>query len=176
MIARMSQREKYLLGVTVAVLVAILSVFLVKFFLTNRAALQSQLSSTRATIDTLKRRESERELWAKRDAVLTAKMPALGDPDVANKALRELILDTAKKFTVTIDAPTPGLPVSRENYTSLPVRIEAKAPWQAIFDFLRELQAPDRFIAIENCELKVNREDKTQLRATLTVAQWFAPK
>ena len=45
-----------------------------------------------------------------------------------------------------------------------------------MFDFLHDLQAPEKFVAIENCELKVNREDKTQLRASLTVAQWFAPK
>lgn len=176
MIARMTQREKVLLAATVGVLAVLLSFFLIKFFLTNRSNLQVQLASTRAKIEMLKRRESERELWAKRDALLNQKLPVLGDPDVANKALREIIVEAAKKHTVTIEAPTPGLPLNRENYSSLPVKVEAKAPWQAVFDFLRELQAPEKFIAIESCELKVNRDDKTQLRASLTVAQWFAPK
>jgi hypothetical protein len=176
MIAKMNEREKMLLGVTGAVLGLVASVFLIQLFITSRSSLQEQLTSTRGRIEMLKRREAERELWAKRDAALTARMPALGDPDVANKALRDAILDSAKKFTVTLEAPAPGLPVTRENYISLPVRIEAKAPWQAVFDFLRELQSPEKFIAIETCELQVNREDKTQLRASLTVAQWFAPK
>jgi hypothetical protein len=45
-----------------------------------------------------------------------------------------------------------------------------------MFDFLHELQGPEKFIAIESCEIKVNKEDKTQLRATLTIARWYAPK
>jgi hypothetical protein len=176
MIARLNQREKTLFIATLTVIAVVVNIFLIKFFITNQATLRTQLGSTRAKVETLKQRESERDLWAKRDALLTNKMPSLGDPDVANKALRETILDTAKKYTVTLDAPAPGLPTTRENYISLSVKLDAKAPWQAIFDFLRDLQSPDKFIVIESCELKVNRDDKTQLRASLTVAQWFAPK
>ena len=87
-----------------------------------------------------------------------------------------LVLEAAKKHTVTLDYPAPGLPVTRENYISLAVKLDAKAPWQALFEFLLDLQSSERFIALESCELKMNREDKTQLRASLSVAQWFAPK
>ena len=52
----------------------------------------------------------------------------------------------------------------------------AKGTWQDVFEFLRELQGPEKFIAFEGCELKVNREDKTLFSASLNVAQWFAPK
>jgi len=45
-----------------------------------------------------------------------------------------------------------------------------------VFNFLLELQGPEKFTAIEGCEIKVNREDKTQLRATLTIVRWYAPK
>jgi hypothetical protein len=103
-------------------------------------------------------------------------MPVLGDPDVANKTLRESLLDVAKKHTVTLEAPAPGIPTTQASHIALSVKFEARAPWQAMFDFLFDLQGPEKFIAIENCDLKVNREDKTQLRATLVVAQWFAPK
>jgi len=107
---------------------------------------------------------------------LNKNLPVLGDPDVASKALRESILEIAKKHTVTLEAPSPGTPEKKEGHISLGVKFDAKAPWGAMFNFLYELQGPEKFIAIENCEIKVNREDKTQLRATLTIARWYAPK
>ena len=176
MIAQLNQREKVLATVIGAVLAIVANIFLIQFFLSNRADLGKQLTETRTRIETLRKRETERELWWQRDAWLHEKMPVLGDPDVANKALRESLMDVAKKYTVTLNAPAPGIPTTQPSHISLSVRIEANAPWPAMFDFLHDLQGPEKFVAIENCELKVNREDKTQLRASLTVAQWFAPK
>jgi hypothetical protein len=124
----------------------------------------------------LKKRETERELWARRDAWLTQKLPELGDPDVANKILRESVLEIAKRNNVILEAPSPGVPTNQPGHISLAIRFEAKAPWEAMFNFLAELQGVEQFTAIEQCELKVNREDKTQLRASLTIARWFALK
>ena len=176
MIAKLNPREKFMIGIIAAALVVFVNIFLIRFFLSNRAGLREQLTATQSKIEMLRKREKERELWSKRDAWLSENMPALGDADVANKALRETILGVAKANTVTLEAPAPGIPVTHPNHVSLSVRLEAKAPWQSMFEFLYDLQAPGKFIAIENCELKVNREDKTQLRASLNVAQWFAPK
>ena len=176
MIATMNKRERFLLAVTAVVIGVLVNFYLVKFFLSNRADLTRQIALTQGRIDTLKKRETERELWSRRDAWLNQKLPVLGDPDVASKALRESILEIAKKHTVTLEAPSPGTPVTQPGHISLGVKFEAKAPWAAMFNFLYELQGPEQFIAIENCEIKVNREDKTQLRATLTIARWYAPK
>ena len=172
----MNKREKFLLTVTAVVIGVLVNFYLIKFFLSSRADLSRQLAMTQTKIETLKKRETERELWAKRDALLDQKLPVLGDPDVASKALREAALEIAKKHTVTLEAPSPGTPVSHPAYTSLGVKFDAKAPWEAMLNFLYELQGPEQFMAIENCDLKVNREDKTQLRATLTIARWYAPK
>jgi hypothetical protein len=175
-LANMNKREKALLALTAAVVGVLVNFYLVKFFLTNRDDLNRQLTMTQMKIDTLKKRETERELWSQRDAWLNQKMPALGDPDVANKELRETVLEIAKKHTVTLEAPSPGTPVNVPGHISLGVRLEAKAAWEAMFDFLYELQGPEKFIALENCDIKVNRDDKSQLKATLTVARWYAPK
>ena len=174
--ATMNKREKLLLTVTAAVIGVLVNFYLIKFFLSNRADLTRQLATTQMKIETLKKRETERELWAKRDAWLNEKLPVLGDSDVASKALRESVLDIAKKHTVTLEAPAPSNPVNQPGHISLAVKFDAKAPWDAMFNFLYELQGPEKFIAIENCEIKVNREDKTQLRASLTIARWYAPK
>ncbi len=176
MLATMNKREKFLLTVTAVVIGVLVNFYLIKFFVSSRAELLRTLAMTQSKIDILKKRESERELWAKREVLLDAKLPVLGDPDVASKALRESILEIAKKHTVTLEAPSPGTPINHATYTSLGVKFDAKAPWEAMFNFLYELQGPEQFIALENCDIKVNREDKTQLRATLTIARWYAPK
>jgi hypothetical protein len=45
-----------------------------------------------------------------------------------------------------------------------------------MFEFLRELQGPGKFTVFNPLSLKVDATDKTQLRAELTVAKWFAPQ
>ena len=176
MIATMNKREKFLLTLTVVVVGVLVNFYLIKFFLSKRSDLVRQLAMTQGKIDTLKKRESERELWARRDAWLNEKLPVLGDDDVASKEFRESILDLAKKYTVTLESPAPSKPVTLPGHISLAVKFDAKGAWGAMFDFLHELQGPEKFIAIESCEIKVNKEDKTQLRATLKIARWYAPK
>ena len=176
MIDRMNQREKVMLAAVVALLGVLVNVFLIKSFIASRAEFRTQLAAARSKIEVLRKQESERDLWSKRDALLTQKLPKFGDTDVANKTLRESVLDVAKKHTVILEAPAPGVPLPQPDHISLSIRLDAKGTWQDMFNFLRELQGPGKFIAFENCELKVNREDKAQLRASLTVAQWFAPK
>lgn len=174
--ANMNKREKFLLTVTAVVIGALVNFYLVKFFLSNRSALTRQLAATQAKIETFKKRETERDLWSRRDAWLNAKLPVLGDPDEASKSLRESVLEIAKRHTVTLEAPKPGTPANQPGHISLGVGFEAKGTWETMFNFLYDLQGPEKFIAIETCEIKVNPADKTQLRATLTIARWYAPK
>lgn len=176
MLATMNPREKKLLIIVGVMMGVLLTHFLVKFLLGQRADYARQIAATQSKIDLLKKRETERDLWARRDAWLTEKLAPIGDPDVASKALRESILETAKKHNVIIEAPAPGVPSNQPGRTSLTLRFDAKGEWAGMFNFLIDLQGVEKFVAIENCELKVNREDKTQIRASMTVARWFAPR
>jgi len=175
-LSTMNPRERMLLAAAAGVLAVVVSVYLIKFILAQRLEYSRQLATTRSKVELLKKRETERDLWARRDAWLTQKLPPLGDPDVASKALREAVLEIAKKHTVTLEAPAPGVPTYPPGHTSLAVRFDAKGTWEAMFNFLFELQGVEQFTAIEQSEIKVNREDKTQVRATLTIARWFAPR
>ncbi len=176
LIANMNKREKFLLMVTCAVFGVLINFYLIKFFLSSRADLTRQLAVNQAKIDTFKKRETERDLWSRRDAWINQRLTVLGDSDEASKTLRESVLEIAKKNTVTLEAPQPGTPVNAPGHISLGVKFEAKGTWDAMFNFLYDLQNPERFVAIEACEIKVNPSDKTQLRATLMIARWYAPK
>ncbi len=176
MIAQMSQREKVLAGVVGASLFLLLNVFLFKIFLGNHALLRSTLAKAQAQMAGFQQQESERTKWGQREVWLDANLPALGDADVANKQIREALLDLGKKNTVIIESPTPGVPANQPYYTTLGVRIECKAAWTQMGNFLYDLETPGQFLVIEALEMKVDPTDKTQLRATMTVAKWFAPK
>ena len=176
MIAQMSQREKVLAGVVGACLFLLLNVFLFKIFLGNHALLRTTLAKAQSQLAGFQQQESERTKWAQREVWLDANLPVLGDADVANKQIREALLELGKKHTVTIESPTPGVPANQPYYTTLGVRIECKAAWTQMGNFLYDLETPGQFLVIEALEMKVDPADKTQLRATMTVAKWFAPK
>jgi hypothetical protein len=176
MISEMSQREKmlaFLVGGAVAVL---LNVFLIKFFRDKFNDYRSEKAVAEAKMDGFRRQEAERDRWSKRDAWLTQQLTAMGDPDVANKRQREWLQETAKQNQILIESFSPGSPSPQPYYTSLGNRFDCKGKWDDMGRFIIDLQGPLSFIAIEGLDLKVDPSDKTQLRATLTVAKWFAPK
>ena len=176
LITNMNKRERFLLMVTCLVFGVLINFYLIKLFLSNRADLTRQLAVTQAKIDTFKKRETERDLWSRREAWMNQRLTVLGDSDEASKALRESVLEIAKKNTVTLEAPQPGTPVNAPGHISLGVKFETKGAWAAIFNFLYDLQGPEKFTAIESCEIKVHPTDIYNLRATLMIARWYAPK
>jgi hypothetical protein len=177
MLAQMSQRERTLALVVGGVVALLVNVVVIKFFINQHKAQSAAIATTKSKIEALNKRETERTLWAERDAWLTANLPTLGDDQVANRELGNLIKEIAQKHSVTLESPNPGVPSrGQPTHISLPYKLSAKAPWTPMFEFLRELQAPGKFIVFNPLSLKVDSADKTQLRAELTVAKWFAPQ
>ncbi len=174
MIGQLSQREKLLAGLVGFALFVLLNIFLMKFFLANHGELKTSLGKAQAQLGTFKQLETERAMWAERDEWLNNSLVPMGDSDVANKHLREALLELAKKHVVTLESPAPGIPNAQPTYTSLSVRLEAKATWKQMFNFLYELQSPGQFIVVEALDMKVDPIDKTNLRANFTIAKWFA--
>lgn len=171
----MSQREKVLSWVVGGVLFLVINLFAVKFLMDNYRKLSTTRAEVEGKIAGLQLQESQRDLWAQRDQWLNNSLPSMGDSDVANRQLIDAVQNVAKKYTVTLEAPQPGVPLRQQLYTMLSIKLEAKAAWTQMFDFLQELQAPGQFISVEG-ELKVDPTDKTQLRAALTVSKWYSPE
>ena len=168
----MSKREKILSWIVGGTFFFILNLFAIKFLKDNHSALQLTRAKIEGEINGFKLQEDNRDLWAKRDAWLTESLKPIGDSDVANRQLIEAIQNLSKKHTVTLESPQPGVPNRQPLYTALSIKLEAKAPWTQMYDFVMELQAPGQFLSAE-VDLKVDPADKTQLRATLTVSKWF---
>lgn len=168
----MSKREKILSWIVGGAFFFILNMFAIKFLKDNHSTLQLTRAKIEGEINGFKLQEANRELWDQRDKWLNESLKPMGDADVAGRQLREALENLAKKHTVTIESPQPGFPNKQPLYTALSFKMEAKAAWTQMFDFIKELQAPGQFLSAE-ADLKVDPTDKTQLRATLTVSKWF---
>jgi hypothetical protein len=168
----MNKREKFLSWVVVGVFFFIINFYAVKFLVANQRTLSVSRGQIEGEIKFYRLQESEREMWSQRDAWLDDSLKPLGDSDVANRKLIEDVQNIAKKHTVTLEAPQPGSPLRLPLYTTLATKLQARASWTQMYDFIQELQAPGQFLSLEG-DLKVDATDKTQLRADLTVSRWF---
>jgi hypothetical protein len=175
MISEMSKREKTLAFFVGGVLFVLLNVVLLRFFLRNHTELRENIAKTQGQIDTLKRRDSERAMWAERDMWLTASMPVIGDDQVATRELGFFIKEVAQKHGVLIETPSPSLPAPGQFFRTLRYKVTAKGTKMPMFEFLRELQQPRNFLVFDPVDIKIDPAEKTQLVADVTVTKWFAP-
>ena len=141
----MNKREKILSWLVGGTLFLLINTFAIKFLLNNHRTLTLERAKIEGEMRGLHQQEADRELWAKRDKWLTESLRPMGDADVANRQLIEAVQNLAKKHTVTLEAPQPGVPNRQSLYTGLSIRLEAKAVWAQMYDFITELQAPDQF-------------------------------
>ena len=107
MLSQMSQRERTLTLIVGGVLALLINVVVIKFFMTQHQVQRKAIVDTKAKIEDLNRRETERAMWAERDAWLTANLPDLGDDQVASRELGYMIKQIAQKHSVTLESPNP---------------------------------------------------------------------
>ena len=79
--------------------------------------------------------------------------------------------------------PSPSRPIGWRRaaktdggITAVPVQFEFKGPWRGVCAFFAELQAPDRFLVVQQSRMRVDPSDATQMLCDCTVAKWFAAR
>ena len=172
---KMSRREKTLAAIVVGTLLLILLAALVKFAIEKQALLRSQLVAKRGELTSLETLAAERDTWAARNEWINATQPKLKNQSGAGVQLLDEVKAIAGDNGIMIENPAIGLPEIKNAYASMPVTIETKSSWEALINFLQKLQAPDRFLAIENMEIKVDEADDTKMHGSFRIARWYAP-
>lgn len=173
--ARLTPREQTLALLVGGLFVAIISFFLITFFVRNHRQLKTDLAVKAQQLTAMQSLFSDKDLWAERETWLNQRQPALKNEGTAGIELLDEIKLIAKKTNVQLTKQDFGTIQRRPHYTSVPVSIELKAPASAMRDFLFEMQSPDRFIVFETANLQFDSEDKTQMSGKFTIAKWFAP-
>lgn len=176
MSAKLSKRETILataVGISVFLLV---NVVVIKYFMSNRQRLQTELATKTTLIAKSKERIASKAMWMERDEWLKKVQPKMENDGTAGGDLLNEIRDVAKKTKVETIEPQIGTVDRRPQTTSVSVTIQTKATKEALRDFLYEIQSPERSIVFESSNLQFDKNDKTQMHGTFRIAKWFAPK
>jgi Tfp pilus assembly protein PilO len=172
---RMNKREKILALIVAGAIVLIVGMGLINFVIEKQASLRSQLVSKQREITSLESLAAARDTWAARDEWINVTQPQLKSQSGAGVQLLDEVKGIARENDVILENPAIGLPEIKDAYRSMPVTVETKSSWKALVMFLHSLQAPERFVAIESIEIKVDAADKTKIHGTFRIARWYAP-
>jgi hypothetical protein len=176
MIRPLSSREKWLAGVVAAVLVIGATALLIDGYMRQRTALRVEISSRTKQLRLARKLAEDLNFWQQRDEWLRTAQPKLSDGDAAGVQLLDRVKELAQKHSVLLENPALRPADRQASYTSVAVEVETKSAWAGLVEFLRELQSPEEFIALENANLKIDPADPTQLRGRFKIARWFAPQ
>lgn len=175
-ISELSPSEKRLMGIVAFLVVVLLNVVVFQFFTKTRSQLNSQYAQKTGLAGSLRELESSAPLWERRAQWLQKAQPKLGSEQTEGNALLTFLKESASKHGLTlakqqlVSAKTDG------GVTAVPVQFEFKGPWRGACGFFAELQAPDRFIVVQQSRMRVDPSDATQMLCDCTVAKWFAAR
>jgi Tfp pilus assembly protein PilO len=172
----LSKSERRLVFITGTLFAIVLNLFFVRFFLKNRAQIQSLTDQKTEQYEALRALAENSRLWEARATWLQTVHVKLDSEAAAGNSLINFVKVLAARTGVSI--AKQQLSASRVDgaVTAVPVQFELKGNWKAVCGFLMDLQAPDRFLVLQQARLKIDPTDATSMQADLTVAKWFPSK
>lgn len=172
---KLSGREKILAGIVLGAVFLVLNLVIIRALVAKQALLRTELASRGRDLQTMKLLLSERDLWTKRAAWLSARQPPLTNESGAGVQLLEQIRVIAREKLVTLENPAFGTNNKTKWYRSVSVNVETKGSLGALVHFLDALQQPDQFIVLESADFAIDSADKSQMHGTFRIARWYAP-
>jgi len=174
--SELSPSERRLVGIVVALVVLLLNVSVVKYFLSTRNQLQQASLQKTQLCESLRLLVDSAPFWEGRGQWLQKTQPKLENEALEGNALLNFLKDGASKHGVALSKQQLVAAKNEAGVIAVPVEFEVKANWKNLCAFLQELQAPERFVVIQQSRLRVDPTDPTQMLCNITVAKWFAPR
>lgn len=178
----MNSRERTLAFLVGTIAVIFVTFFLVQFFLKQQRLLTQQLRTKKENLLSMRTLIAERDLWEQRDQWLHQHQPHIDNANSAGVNLLEEIKQIAQNHSLTptdanIGQANPSLRNSgKPSFQPVGVSFKVKGKWEDLVDFLYDVQTPTNFLVFEKASLELDKDDKTQVSASLNVAKWFAPQ
>jgi hypothetical protein len=172
----LSSREKILAAIVGGAAFLFLNLLLLGAFAHRNAALRAELSQQRIEWSGMQTLLGEKDLWATRDAALTARQPSLTNENAASVELYDMIHELAQKHSVTTLNPNLNGGVVKTDWVrSVPVELDTSSSWPQLISFLYALQKPDQFIVCEEARIQVDPADPTKMAGHFKIARWYSP-
>ena len=171
----LSTREKSLVTVVAVVLSLFANIALIDWCWKTHNRLRTDIAAKSRQLKMVQTLTGDLSFWEQRDAWLQASQPRLTNSDTAGVQLLDHIKQLGRKHNVLLASPAIRVPERQPEYVSCSIEIETKSAWKPLVDFLRELQSPDQFIAVESSNFKIDVTDPAQMKSQLRVARWYGP-
>lgn len=175
-LSELSQSEKRLMAIVACLVVVLLNVVVFQFFAKTRRQLAAQLEQKSSLVGSLRELEASTPKWEGRAQWLQKVQPKLGSEQAEGNALLTFLKESASKHGLTLAKQQLASAKTDGGITAVPVQFEFKGSWRGVCAFFAELQAPDRFVVIQQSRMRVDPADATQILCDCTVAKWFAAR
>lgn len=173
---QLSPSERRLIFVFAALAFALLNFSGVRFLMKKRSQIAQISEEVSGRIRSLQKTASQSALWEQRAQWLKNSQPKLESEAAAGNNLLNTLKESAAKHGLALSKPQLATSRSENGITAVPVQFELKGNWAGFCQFLIDLQAPDRFVVVQQARLRVDSADGTQMYGDFTVAKWFAPR
>lgn len=174
-LSQLSKSEARLVGIVAVMAAVLLNLVVFKYFSTTRAQIVQEAAQKTATLESLRLLQKDFGFWEERAQWLQKSQPKLTS-DAEGGALLNFLKESAAKNGLNLAKQQLVSSKNEAVFVAVPVQFELKGNWKSLCGFLTELQAPERFIVIQQARLRVDASDATQMQCDFTVAKWFAPR
>lgn len=173
-------REKWLLGLCVAVIFLVVNGFAARGIVKN-------LRGSGDRIAVLKNELADQEMWLEeaekadvRARWLDESMPSLAGSTLGKEQgdLLQAMQDELFERKLTIQQQSLQDIENTAFYTEVAVRLTVRGNEADVIDWLISLQGPEKFQVIKALELEIDpkaKEEEPQAVCQITVARWFSP-
>ena len=119
---------------------------------------------------------TQAKVWKERMNWLDATMPTMTSKDQEQAKLLEMLRETALAHGLDIDGQSFMKPGGSPHYKEVAVKINLDGPERKVFQWLSEIQSPEKFLAIKFIDLDPEMRSPTlECNCNVIVAQWFKP-
>jgi Tfp pilus assembly protein PilO len=185
MIANLSRRERLVIGIGIAAVLAIGGWMLIVQPLRDRSRLAGELVPVREQLLT-RRQElisrkaeiaSELQAMNARIETLNARFLPASTPAVAASELQKLVKELAAEASTEVRSERIMPPVERGELLEIPIEITVSGEVRQLVDLLSRLDAAPKLLAVENLRVRVvNISQPRDLLATLTLSGFILPE
>lgn len=149
-----------------------------RYYMENKDNLQKNLSSNQQLLKNERLFIKQEKLWTDRKAWIDSTQPKFASQGDAKTALKDKVVNSSKKFNVTI-MTQPILPETVEkdptSFQEVMVPLKVSGTLESIIRWLSELQQPEEFIAVTSLSLK-SGDDPNSLICELKASLYYSGK
>jgi len=172
----MNPREKRLLILLLAALFVVANALAVRWIGQKRDDFRNAAAAATTTIEGAAFAEQQRQTVEDEVAWLEENQPQPKEGELVPSELERLATSAAQRWSLSVVQPEILDSVGGEFFERARLQIKVSGAEASLYRWLVEMHNPEQFRAVREMQLSPNREDDTQIDATILIEQYYVPK